>query len=252
MIAYTLNLIIRGKMAKIIETLNTHKTVIGTTLVAGISILAQVFPKQANVLMKYAGLASDHIEGICDIHDDLVEKYGTDLDQIIAELPPKTKRLVESVKNIADTAKNDKLELLEKFYSITDIVKYNAEGLTESDLEGFPIHLKKSILSMDEKVASLQRVAESAEHLKEALDIAQAENVTYSNKILGILDKIDESDDHLTPEDLAGLPSGFRSVLTKMDTKIEHFKTLAETAQSIEETIDAINTNGETTADEAV
>jgi len=239
-------------MAKIIETLNTHKTVIGTTLVAGISILAQIFPKQVNVAMQYVGLASDHIEEICDLHEDLVDKYGTDLDQIISELPPKTKKLVESIKNIADTAKNDKLELLEKFYSITDIVKDNAESVTESDLAFFPTHLKKSILSMDEKVIYLQKIAESAEHLKEALDIAQAENITYSNKILGILDKIDESDDHLTPEDISGLPSGLQSVLTKMNTKIEHFKTLAETAQSIEETIDAISTNGETTADEAV
>ncbi len=239
-------------MAKIIDTSNAYKTVIGTTLIAGISILAQVFPKQADVLMKYAGIASDHIEEICDLHEDLAEKYGTDLDKIISELPPKTKKLVESVKNIADTAKNDKLELLEKFYYITDIVKDNAESVTESDLEGFPDHLKKSILSMDKKIIYLQKAAESTEHLKEALDIAKAENITYSKKILGILDKIDESDDHLTAEDLTGLPSGLRTVLAKMDTKIEHFKSLAETAQSIEESIDAINTNGETAAEEEV
>ena len=229
-----------------LDSLNKHKTTISAAAVALVSIFGHIFPKQTAKVMSFVGMASDHVDDICDLHEDLVGKYGGDLSQILAELPPRTRKVVESIKQIADTAKDDKQTILDKFYNITDQVKEGTELLTDKDLEGLPSHLKKAILSMDERVVGLQKAAETAEHLKEALDIATATDTTYSKKILGVLEKVDQSNDHLTPEDLEGLPSGLKSVLTKMDAKIEHFKGLAEAAQGIESTIEAITTDGGT------
>lgn len=227
-----------------------HKETAGATIMAGLGLLAGIFPEKANKFMQYAGLASARIDDLCDLHEDLVEKYGTgNIDKIISELPPKTKKLVESIKNIADTAKNDKMEMQEKFYEITDIIKDNAAGLTEKDLKGLPSHMQKVILSMDEKVALLQKGAESAEHLKEALDIAREKDITIAEKLNAVLSKIDESNDHITYEDLEGLPKEVGNVISKMDEKVTYFKTLAESLQSLQGLSDVIDISGKDDVD---